>query len=297
MNVSHAKFCRLCGSPLATIPVVSQTIPQISKVATTIPDPVVMPKPDISKPDSRIQISVPNPEQPHCATVLLLDVSGSMMDNDKIGQLNAGLQMFKEELMKDDLASRRIDVSVITFGENVKVISPFCSITDFHPPKLEANGGTPMGEAINRAIDIIEERKKVYQNEGIDYFRPWIFMITDGEPTDMSIPSTAGTPSSFSVAQHDMWKSVCNRIRECDAHNKLVFMGVGVEPANFDVLNQLLPPNRRPFKLRKGNFREMFVWLSNSQEKVVRSDLQAGDMASLTAVGVDSWADSTSNNK
>ena len=39
-----------------------------------------------------------------------------------------------------------------------------------------------MGAAINLALDKLEERKQIYQQAGISYFRPWVFLITDGEP-------------------------------------------------------------------------------------------------------------------
>ena len=60
----------------------------------------------------------------------------------------------------------------------------FVTIEQFTPPSLEADGLTPMGEAINFSIDLIEARKEIYKSHGIQYYRPWIFMITDGAPTD-----------------------------------------------------------------------------------------------------------------
>ena len=55
----------------------------------------------MSKLQDRIEIA--NPQQPHCATVLLLDTSGSMA-GEKIAALNEGLKLFREEVSKDDLA-------------------------------------------------------------------------------------------------------------------------------------------------------------------------------------------------
>ena len=54
-----------------------------------------------------------NPE-PRCPCVLLLDTSSSMQGLP-IDALNQGLRTFKDELMKDPLASRRVEVAVVTF--------------------------------------------------------------------------------------------------------------------------------------------------------------------------------------
>src|SRR2546426_3494777 len=95
---------------------------------------------------------------PICATVLLLDTSGSMA-GEKIAALNEGLKVFREEVSKDELASKRVDLAVLTFGSAVTVLSQFSSIEDAEVRELEASGSTPMGEAIARAADLVEERK------------------------------------------------------------------------------------------------------------------------------------------
>src|SRR3989442_3935907 len=126
----------------------------------------------MSKLQDRIEIA--NPQQPHCATVLLLDTSGSMA-GEKIAALNEGLKLFREEVSKDDLAAKRVDLAVLTFGSAVTVLSQFSSVEDTEVRELEASGSTPMGEAILRAADLIEDRKRQYKAQGIDYYRPWVF--------------------------------------------------------------------------------------------------------------------------
>lgn len=123
-----------------------------------------------------------NPE-PRVACVLLLDVSGSMAGRP-IGELNAALATFKDTMAADSLARKRAEIAIITFGGNVELVQDFVTAEQFTPPVLEASGMTPMGQAIERAIDIIAERKNVYKQNGISYYRPWIFLITDGGPTD-----------------------------------------------------------------------------------------------------------------
>ena len=77
-----------------------------------------------------------------------------------------------------------MEVAIVTFGGRVTRLIEFVTATKFEPPTLQPIGGTPMGEAINTALDMIEERKASYREHGIAYYRPWAFLITDGEPND-----------------------------------------------------------------------------------------------------------------
>ncbi len=73
-----------------------------------------------------------NPE-PRCACVLLLDTSGSMQ-GAPIAALNEGLRVFKDDLVRDPLASRRVEVAVVTFDDEVKVKQDFVTVDQFLPP-------------------------------------------------------------------------------------------------------------------------------------------------------------------
>src|SRR5262245_17072036 len=123
-----------------------------------------------------------NPE-PRVPCVLLLDVSSSM-SGEKIAELNSGLGVYKEELMSDSLAAKRVEVAVVTFGGSVDTVVDFTTAENFQAPVLEPRADTPMGAAINRAIEMVTDRKATYRQNGIAFYRPWIFMITDGAPTD-----------------------------------------------------------------------------------------------------------------
>jgi uncharacterized protein YegL len=186
--------------------------------------------------------------EPRCPCVLLLDTSGSMT-GDPIAELNAGLRTFKSDLMADSLAVKRVEVSVVTFGP-VQVHNPFVTADIFHPPHLEASGGTPMGAAISEAMRMVEERKQQYSSAGVSYYRPWVFLITDGGPTDA-------------------WRKAADALREAVNAKKLAFFAVAVEGADMDTLTQISP--RKPLRLKGLAFRELFSWLSNSLGAVSRS--------------------------
>lgn len=193
-----------------------------------------------------------NPE-PRCPCVLLLDTSGSM-HGPAIDALNEGLWVFKLEVCKDALAARRVEVAVVTFDDRVRVVQPFIGIEDFEPPVLTAQGLTHMGGAINTALDLLQVRKRQYKANGITYYRPWVFLITDGEPQ--------GEPDEL-VAQ------AAKRVREDEAQKHVAFFAVGVEGANLERLRGIAA--RQPVRLKGLNFRELFVWLSSSMQAVAQS--------------------------
>ena len=221
-------------------------------------------------------VDIAYPQQPHCPTILILDTSGSMMVNDKIRRLNEGIRLFKDEIGKDELARKRLDLAVISFGQRVNVIRDFTSIDEFEPEELVADGLTPMGEAIKTAAKMLDRRKEEYKKEGIDYYRPWIFLITDGEPTDMN-------------EGDELWNEVISLVHDGEREGKFLFFAVGVENADLETLGKIAPPTRVPVKLKDNNFRDMFLWLSKSQSKVSASGV--GDQIVLDDPFVFGWAE------
>jgi uncharacterized protein YegL len=171
------------------------------------------------------------------------------MSGRPLDELNAGLTTFRDELSADALAMKRVEVGIVTFGP-VTVASPFTSASTFYPPTLQSQGDTPMGAAITQALNMVEDRKHDYRSNGISYYRPWVFLITDGAPTDS-------------------WQAAAAAVREGEASKKFAFFAVGVAGADMNVLRQI--SSREPLSLAGLKFRELFSWLSSSLRSVSRS--------------------------
>lgn len=208
-----------------------------------------------------------NPE-PRCPCLLLLDTSSSMA-GPAIDLLNNALQQFKDELSRDKLASKRVEIATVSFGP-VSIRHDFVTIDNYIPEYLQAEGSTPMGEAILCGIDLVEKRKAVYRQNGVSYYRPWIFLITDGEPTDD-------------------WDIAEQKIQEGEMGKKFSFFAVGVEDANMQILAKL--SYRKPLKLKGLMFAELFQWLSSSLGSVSRSQPGQGKTSLQIPYGDKGWAE------
>lgn len=190
---------------------------------------------------------------PKCACVLLLDVSSSMR-GVPIDQLNAGLRAFQDAIQKDELSRRRVEIAIVTFGnsgdEGVQLVQDFVAAESFVAPALTTGMDTPMGEAITMALDMVQARKAYYRASGGEYFRPWILLLTDGQPTDD-------------------WQTAAQRVHTEEAAKGVAFFAVGVAQANMDTLGQIAV--RTPLRLQGLNFQQFFIWLSGSMGRVAAS--------------------------
>jgi uncharacterized protein YegL len=211
---------------------------------------------------------VENPE-PRCPVVLLLDTSNSM-GGSPLRQLNESVEIFRNDIASDAQASLRVELAIISFGGTVRLVRDFVAVHEWRPSPLVSAGDTPMGEAIEMGLRLLEERKIQYKQNGIYYYRPWVWLLTDGEPTD-----------------GERWRQAAQLVHAGEDRKAFSFFAVGVKGANFDVLRQIAPSTRKPIALKGLKFHDMFLWLSASMKRV--STTRQGEQLALPPI--EGWAE------
>ncbi len=208
---------------------------------------------------------IDNPS-PRCPCLVVIDTSASMYGSP-IAQLNSGLQQFIAELNADEVAACSVELAVLTAGNSVRQALPFTTAMHLEScAPFSASGCTPLGEAVTRGLDMLEQRKAEYRQNGVAYYQPWLVVISDGGPTDD-------------------WQAAAQRARSMAEQRKLVSLMVGVNDANMQVLGQF--SNRPALKLDGLKFAEFFQWLSASMSRVSAS---ASTTASVALPAMDGWA-------
>lgn len=195
----------------------------------------------------------PDNYEQKCLCTLILDTSGSM-GGEPIRELNRGLQEFYAAIEEDLIAANRLEVSIITFGSQIKTIQEPSLIENFDMPNLQPNGTTRLVDAVREAVRKTEQRKQWYKETGQPYYRPIIVLITDGEPDkDQDV------------------QGLSIEIKDGVETKKFTFFGLGVKGYNHNILQQICPPSAPPMPISGYKFSEFFKWLSNSIGIITKS--------------------------
>lgn len=236
--------------------------------------------------------SASNYEQ-KCLCVLVLDTSGSMMEVisgdvkqtgrtetidgklyniveggvTKLDELNSGLQEFYLEIENDESTSQKLEVSLIAFNDYVKTIQEPALVENFVMPTLQAEGETAMVDAVNEAISKVQARKEWYKSTGQNYYRPWIILITDGEPNSNQDIDT-----------------LSSRIKADTEAKRYAFLPIGVEGADMSVLNKIAG-DIPAMPLNGAKFSQFFKWLSASMGIIVNET----ESDKVTLANPDDW--------
>jgi uncharacterized protein YegL len=124
-----------------------------------------------------------------------------------------------------------------------------------------------MGAAVKVAMQQIEDQKNRYREHGISYNRPWLFLITDGAPTDPH------------------WQTIAEECRRAEENKRFVFYGIGVDGADLQTLARFSSA-RPPLMLRGLQFQSLFHWLSQS---AIGGSRQAPNTSIQMAQSLSDW--------
>lgn len=121
---------------------------------------------------------------------LLLDCSGSMI-GEPIEAVRQGIRALLSELRGDPQALETAYLSVITFDSHARQVMPLTELMQFREPELHAGGATALGGALLVLLDCVkQEVRKASPTQKGDW-RPLVFILTDGSPTDTMDFNTA----------------------------------------------------------------------------------------------------------
>ena len=175
---------------------------------------------------------------------LLLDCSGSMM-GEPIEAVKQGIKVLLSELKSDPQALETAYISVITFDSSARQTSPLTELMLFKEPQLKANGATALGGALNVLVDCIEnEVRKSTETQKGDW-KPLVFILTDGSPTDT-----------------EDFKNAVKKIQSVKTAN-IIACAAGSN-AKTEYLKQITNNVLMMNNLSAGDLSKFFAWVSSS---------------------------------
>ncbi len=194
-----------------------------------------------------------NIAEKHVACAVLVDTSDSMKNGNAIGQVNEGIRLLIDQIMNDSQAQGVVDLCIIEFNSDVSVVHPFAPISKVEVAPLKARGMTSLNQAILTGLDLVEERRSLYKTTSTLAWRPWLFLITDGLPTDPQLESEAK-----------------RRLQDAMDRKRVIFFPVAVSGADEKHLASY--PCTKTLKVTDNDFTSAFKWLSTSMIHIGNSD-------------------------
>jgi len=190
---------------------------------------------------------------------LLLDTSGSMA-GAPIEAVRRGVEQFAKEVSEDPFSLETVHVGVITFGGEAQLVTKgLVPAGEFHAPSLSATGQTPMGQALWLLLESIDRdlKKPVRGGEKGDW-KPLVFLLTDGEPTDE-------------------WQQAVDEIRARHQRKLVNIITVGCGPhLNQDNLKRFFMGPTFNMDNDETSFRKFFQWVTETVKTVGKTVSQPG---------------------
>ena len=193
---------------------------------------------------------------------IVVDCSGSMKEYDgtnktRIDRVNDGIELFYEKIRENIKTKKSVDVLIIQVGNEAKIIKNF-SGTEKNPPKLNyLNEKNNLTEGVSLALDKLDERKKIYFAANIDYYQPWILIMSDG-----------GLNKSFKKKE---FRQIQQEVRNREMNCKLSVFPIYIQgkPMWNELEQKFVPIKPETYEERLTLMSEF----SNSKERLINIDL------------------------
>jgi uncharacterized protein YegL len=200
----------------------------------------------------------PSPRIPIC---LCIDLSRSMLHFNRIGLIKDGIISLYEELKKDFQISNSAEVAIVTFNNEAELLENFETVSEKKIPNFTVSGNTALGKGVNLSINVLEERKKLYKENGVEYYQPWLIIFTDG----------ASYGESRTILQQAQ-----NKCFGLEYSKKLVVLPISVgSQAKKEELQKFTSKKNAVIEVEGAQFEKFFKFISQSVYEIVQSSGKA----------------------
>jgi uncharacterized protein YegL len=199
---------------------------------------------------------------------ICIDTSGSMY-GEPIEELQRGIEAFYEAVRKTPTAIDSCEICIVQFSDGASVLEDYSLVGQKSNLRLNAIGGTDMNAGVELALRTLADRKAKYKKNGVEYYQPWLVLMSDGEPND-PVPNVQAQTLAL------------------EAQKKLTVFAIGIgDGCDLNTLQGFT--KRKALKLKEYRFEEFFEWLGKSIGAVSAS--QPGEGVKLDTSGISSWGD------
>lgn len=194
---------------------------------------------------------------------LVLDISGSMT-GEPIEAVKNGVQVLVSTLRQDPYALETAFLSVITFDSAARQLVPLTELSMFQMPDIQATGTTALGDALSLLANKVSTEVVKTTAEVKGDWKPLVFLMTDGEPTD-----------NWQKGLADFKKQKFGMVVACAA-------GQG---ANTSILKQITDVVVQLDTADSATIKAFFKWVSASvstgSQKIEASGVEVGGLSEL----------------
>ena len=204
-----------------------------------------------------------NESEPPIALTFIIDISEPMRGIPTHSLID-GLRLLKQKACENEQLRDILEVSIISFNDNVTLVQDFIPVERMGPVRLSASGNATMSPAIMKALRMVEERSIFYHRAGTAFYTPCIVLISGEKPCD-DIATAA------------------REVREKEKRGMLNFIPLGVECYDSQTLHKL--SDKMVLRLDGLDYTEFFDWLYETIMQVISGGSQNGRLTEADIAG------------
>ncbi|MFI3328916.1 MAG: hypothetical protein R3Y05_00365 [bacterium] len=205
------------------------------------------------------------------------------LEKSVLTQIELGLISMHNYIGKKDGLRESSEVAIVTFDNLSAVLHDYMSYEQFKGIELNNSKlGSDFGDVssgITNSIDLLQKRKKLYNVHGVDYYKPWLVIITDGKP----IPKICKKKTA----------AARKKLLALEKSNKLTIVTIYINDdslncnltdINLKMKEKIVKFSKKvePQVIRKNKIINFFTWFTKSIETTAFTDEIKLDFTGLT---------------